>query len=152
MRLHLRGLCKNALNAGPALILEDGPGVHRLVIGVPACEAACLAHEVQRGPLCDPSIFTAAAAFIGGMPGLSVEVWIDMESERMVAQVRLGGGQAPVPCAPRDAVVLAAVAGLPIFAGASLARQVQRCPADGPPVPLPDPRAWLDRVRPEDFA
>ncbi len=154
MHLRLRGLCNTAPNSGPALVLEDAPGLHRLAIGVPACEAPRLAHEIRRGALCEPSIYTAAAALLGRLRTWGAHVWIDLQDGSLVAQLRWGaeGGPPPVPCAARDLVVLAAVAGLPLIASEALARQIRGCPPDATPPALTDARTWLDRVRPEDFA
>jgi bifunctional DNase/RNase len=154
MHLHLRGVCRNAVNAGPALVLEDDPGVHRLVIGIPPCEAPRLAHEIRRGPGCDPSIYSVASALLGAPGRRDAQVWVDLGEDQLVAEIRWeGDGESrSLPCQPRDAVVLAAVAGVPIVAGERLARRIQACLVGGAPMPLPDPRSWLDRVRPEDFA
>jgi hypothetical protein len=52
----------------------------------------------------------------------------------------------------RDAVVFAAVAGLPIIASQAPAEDLGRATPERSPLPLPDPAAWLEGVRPEEFA
>jgi hypothetical protein len=153
MHLRLLGVGMAELNHTPALVLEEGAGPHRLAIGVPACEAARLAHEIRRGPLCEPSAYTAAA-LIGRLAAPGVHGWLDLRDGALAAELRWGTpGAAPaVPCASRDLVVPAAVAGLPLVAGGALACRIRRCPPDGAFAALPDARAGLDGVRPEDFA
>jgi hypothetical protein len=154
MHLRLLGVYTAELNHGPALVLEDDAGLHRLAIGMPGCEAGRPAHEIRRGPRCEPSIYTAAAALLGRLSTPGLHVWLDLRDGALVAELRwrAQGALPAVPCAPRDLVALAAVAGLPLVAGETLACQIRGCPPDGESAALPDARAWLDRVRPGDFA
>ncbi|HEY7678348.1 MAG TPA: hypothetical protein VIG69_14850 [Candidatus Methylomirabilis sp.] len=44
------------------------------------------------------------------------------------------------------------MAGLPIIASQAPAEDLGRATPERSPLPLPDPAAWLEGVRPEEFA
>lgn len=144
MRLHVRGLCSNPLNAGPALLLEDIAGAHRLLLGVPPAEAPVFAHELRRGPTCDPSIYTAAPALLGRLRGRDVHVWLEVQGECVAGELRWS---------VEGKVVLAGVGGPPIVAREALTRRIQDGTTRGAHLAPDDARAWSTacgpRISPE---
>ena len=156
LEMRVRGLCRCARHPVPSILLEDAAGALVLAIGVPAGEADRVAHELRRGPACDPSIFSSFVEALRALGARGVALWLDLHGKELLGGIDLALAEREtfIRCAPRDVAVLAAVARIPVRIGRALARDLQAA-EPGAEACREERRdgvaGWLERVQPEDF-
>ena len=141
-------------DAAAVLVVETLAGDRLIGFHIPPSEAARLARVLglarcRRAPIYD--LVRDLATSLGGRVSGAV---LDARTEGICAQLLLTrteslGEEIGIPCHPADAVGLAVQAAAPILATpAALACAVP----PGPPRKPSEVSAWLERVRPVDFA
>lgn len=156
LEMRVRGICRCERHPVPSILLEDAAGARVLAIGVPPGEAERIAHEVRRGPACEPSIFSAFVEALRALGAQATTPWLDLHGKELVGGIDLALPERAtfIRCAPRDVAVLAAVAHIPVRIGRALARDIETAQpgAEACSEERRDGLAeWLERVQPEDF-
>jgi len=157
LEMRVNGICRCSHHPMPAIVLRDQSGARLLAIGISPPEAERIAHELRRGRLCQPSIYTLAKQVLS-MAGANGNVipWLDHSEGALVGGVEFTrvGVRISLDCAPRDVAVLAAQWGVPIIVRDALAADVEQTAETVATEHLApsDAGAWLERIRPEDFS
>ncbi|MCL6640047.1 MAG: DUF151 domain-containing protein [Candidatus Rokubacteria bacterium] len=137
------------------VVLEDAGRRRRLAFYADRLEAQRLARQVQRGPMACHPILDFIGALLVTWQASPVRVVLDDVAGQGITGVvclRQGELELAVPCCPPDALALALRAGVPIYATEEALAHAETAARRGVPADGQNLAAWLDRLRPEDFA